>query len=353
MDRRIASLLLFFTFMAGYGLKPAPAEAQKPYYKGKTIQIVVGSSAGGGTDTVARLTARFLPKYLSGKPRIAVRNRPGGSGTIALNDFYARAKPNGLYLSQASSSQVSMQLTKMDIAKYDLTKTPAIANVVRGGAVLMLSKKAKKRLTDPGGEPVICGTRAGDEPWVAIPMWGREFLGWNVRWILGFSGHDEIGLAIRRGEIDMFATQNARIINDLVDEGVAEPITQTGFLRKGKFMRRPDYPNVPTFVEVLGDKKPTGTPWQGWMAFMGSSLVDKMLVAPPGTPDKIVNSLTGAYAKMVKDPKYDSMVKKMISEVYSVSIGKDSTALLMDILAAPPEAIEYSKKLQIKFGILK
>src|SRR3989304_5076460 len=73
----------------------AQAEA---FYKGKSIRIVVGLSAGGGYDRAARLLSRYWGKYITGNPDIIVQNMPGAGSVIAANNVYVVAKPDGLTL---------------------------------------------------------------------------------------------------------------------------------------------------------------------------------------------------------------------------------------------------------------
>ena len=69
-------------------LAAAPLHAQsKSFYEGKTISFLVGSSAGGGTDLTARTIARHIERYIPGKPRIDVLNKPGAGGMIAANEL--------------------------------------------------------------------------------------------------------------------------------------------------------------------------------------------------------------------------------------------------------------------------
>ncbi|MGZ9257789.1 MAG: hypothetical protein ACXW50_25460, partial [Candidatus Binatia bacterium] len=56
------------------------AQNTKNFLDGKIITFLVGSSAGGGTDVTARLIARHIERYLPGKPRIDVANKPGAGG---------------------------------------------------------------------------------------------------------------------------------------------------------------------------------------------------------------------------------------------------------------------------------
>jgi tripartite-type tricarboxylate transporter receptor subunit TctC len=125
-----------------------------------------------------------------------------------------------------------------------------------------------------------------------------------------------------------------------------------GTWKNNKFIRRKDFPDVPTFVEVLGTKKPTGIPWQAYIAWLGGDLVDKFLVAPRNTPKEYASILIGAFDKMAKDPQFDERVKRMVSNVYEVGVGKETGDLLKEVLGAPLEAVEYGRKLQIKFGLI-
>jgi len=72
------------------------ASSQEVFYKGKTIRIVVGFSAGGGYDAYARLIARHLSKYVPGNPTVAVENMAGAGSMISANHIYKVAKPDGL-----------------------------------------------------------------------------------------------------------------------------------------------------------------------------------------------------------------------------------------------------------------
>src|SRR5689334_12635336 len=70
-------------------------EQSRPFYQGKTLQIVVGFDAGGGYDAYARLIARTLPKHIPGNPTIVVQNRPGAGSRVAANWLYSVAPKDG------------------------------------------------------------------------------------------------------------------------------------------------------------------------------------------------------------------------------------------------------------------
>src|SRR4030095_13384088 len=73
-----------------------PAKAQDSFYKGKTVRIIVGASAGGGYDTYSRTIARHIGKHIPGNPTFVVENMPGAGFLISPNYIHNIAKPYGL-----------------------------------------------------------------------------------------------------------------------------------------------------------------------------------------------------------------------------------------------------------------
>ena len=89
----LASILLcIFTASA---VESASTRDMQQYFAGKTITIIVGSSAGGGADYNARLFARYASKHFPGKPNFIVQNLPGSDQLRGLQAGM-RARPNGL-----------------------------------------------------------------------------------------------------------------------------------------------------------------------------------------------------------------------------------------------------------------
>src|SRR5918992_1218818 len=88
---RNAVLILTFLFLLG-----DQVSAQAPFYQGKSIRIIVGSTTGGGYDLWARLLARYLGKHTPGNPDVVVQNMPGAGSQVAANHIYNVAKPDGL-----------------------------------------------------------------------------------------------------------------------------------------------------------------------------------------------------------------------------------------------------------------
>ncbi|HEY3147644.1 MAG TPA: hypothetical protein VGJ75_14900, partial [Dongiaceae bacterium] len=79
-ERVMWRCLIVTTMIAAAAITTALAQdAAAPFFRGKQINVIVGSSAGGGYDIYARLVARHLAKYIPGNPTIVVSNMPGAA----------------------------------------------------------------------------------------------------------------------------------------------------------------------------------------------------------------------------------------------------------------------------------
>src|SRR5262245_14924980 len=93
--RAVLPHLLALCALIGIGARQAKADASAGFYKGRTVTVVVSSSAAGGYDTVARALARHMGRHMPGNPVFIVRNMPGAGGMTATNFLYNNADKDG------------------------------------------------------------------------------------------------------------------------------------------------------------------------------------------------------------------------------------------------------------------
>ena len=84
-----------------------------------------------------------------------------------------------------------------------------------------------------------------------MTAWGIGFLDWNARWVVGYRGTNDVMLALERGEVDMTATANLFQLQKLVETGKVKLLAQTGVLKNGVTVTRPEFPDVPTLATLL------------------------------------------------------------------------------------------------------
>ena len=146
--------------------------AQDGYFRGKTLRVIVGSSAGNTQDQMTRLVARYLPKYLPGHPNVIVENMSGASSLIAANYLYKIAKADGLTIATVSRALYFDQLVGRKEVQFDWAKYAWLGSPVEGHEVLFIAGNLPyKNLRDliSAGQPVNCGASGKTSTGFYIP----------------------------------------------------------------------------------------------------------------------------------------------------------------------------------------
>ena len=111
----------------------APFAAAAEWKPERPINIIVGFSAGGGTDATARLIASSAQEFFD-VPLVVV-NRPGASGTLAA-ELVANAEPDGLTLLVAGGSE-STSVPNHLPTNYSLDQLRGVIRVNREHMVIV------------------------------------------------------------------------------------------------------------------------------------------------------------------------------------------------------------------------
>lgn len=345
MPLRSAAFLLFFA-------STVSAQAAEPVsFEGKNVTMLIGSVAGGGTDSSGRLIARYLGDRLPGKPTVVVKNFPGAQGMTSMNHFAKQVAPDGLTITMGASVQADPLFFRTPQSQYDPTKFLFIGGVGRGGSALVINKEAEKRLYDKSAPPVAIGTLGG-MPHFALQMaaWGIGFLDWNAKWIVGYPGTNELSIALRRGEIDMTATSNLYLVQHLVTTGPFKVLAQTGQTQNGETKGRPEFGNAPLITDLVRPKLTNPIEREAFDYWLSTSALDKWVALPPNTPDAYVQAYRTAYEATFNDPEF-SELGRAISDGFEPINWRDVTAPVQKLGATSPEAIAFIGTMLRKQGL--
>ena len=325
------------------------AQAQEISFKGK-VNVIIGTTPGGGTDGTTRLVGRFLEKYLPGNPQMIYRNMPGGGGVKGTNYFATRAKRDGSAWMGGGTGYVHHQTLRLKVVKYDPRTFNFIGGVSRGGSILHLRKTKEANLKNKSMKPAVFGAQDGTGTWEALLMWMSELKGWNLRFVVGYPGTSAMVLAMRRGEIDGFGTSNLFQIKILYRTGNFMPLAQIGQLKNGKIVPRSSFVKTPTLASVA-EGKFTGVAKRAYEFWYTSVQVDKWYALPPKTPAKIVAVYRKAFERAFEDPELIKAGKHQ----FSADFAKQSAADLSDVInrsSYPGADIkDYMVKLRVKYGL--
>ena len=240
-----------------FSIGSTSAHAQADFYKGKTIRLVIGYSAGGTNDLWARAIARFWGKHIPGNPDFIVQNMPGAATMIAANYIYGVEKSDGLTLGLIAPALFFNQLGGQKEVKFDWAKFAWIGSPEETSEMLsMRSDTPFKTLDDirQAATPPKCGTTGAGTPGHYFPRLLEEVLGLKFNLVTGYPGANDIDLAIEKGEVQCRAGTTSAFFG----REPGRTWAKTGFVRImviGGSKRDERAPNVPTIWEVMEKHK--------------------------------------------------------------------------------------------------
>ena len=277
------------------------ANAQEPFYRGKTVRIIVGASAGGGYDTYSRTIARHMGKHIPGNPVFVVDNMPGAGFLISANYMYRVAKADGLTVGHFIGGLFLQQLLgkpgiEFDARKFEYIGVPAQDNYVLGvnkstGITGMDQWLSSKSVVKLGG--VGAGSATDDIPKVlaatiALPM----------QLVSGYKGTADVRLAFDGGEVtgicnswESFKSTWRKELDAgelvLVLQNVAKP--------------HPELPKIPLAINYAKTNEAQRL-IRALVHSVGPTARPYLL--PPGTPKDRVQILRKAFIDTMKDPEF-------------------------------------------------
>jgi tripartite-type tricarboxylate transporter receptor subunit TctC len=306
--RRVGKRFLLLAMALLPGLVLATGAAADDFYRGKTIRIVVGFSAGGGFDTYARAIARHMVKHIPGEPAIVVENMTGAGSLIAANHVYKVAKPDGLTIGHFIGGLFLGQVLGQKGIEFDARKFEYIGAPITDHVVCAMTKAsgitsveqwmASKTPVKMGG--IAPGTSTPDN---ATRIF-KAALGLPIQLVTGYKGTADIRLAAESGEIagGCWGWDSVSVTwRKALDSGDAVVVLQAN--RK----THPDLPQVPQAIKLA--KSDEGRKMIEVGVHSDSDIV-RTYTLPPGTPKDRVQLLRKAFESTLKDPEFLADAKK-------------------------------------------
>jgi hypothetical protein len=174
------------------------------FYQGKTVSIIVGSGAGGGFDTTARLVARHITRHIPGAPTVIVVNMPGGGGLVAANHVFSAASKDGTVVGLFHEAQMMNQLTGGEGVNFDLRAFNWLGSSYDDPNVCIVRTDAPVTAFEDlvGREMPIAvgGTGPGSNTYDA-PRVLAAATGANLRAVAGYPTTNDVRIGVERGEI--------------------------------------------------------------------------------------------------------------------------------------------------------
>jgi tripartite-type tricarboxylate transporter receptor subunit TctC len=287
---------------------PASAFAQEPFYKGKTVRIIVGFSPGGGFDVYSRAISRHLGRHLTGSPNVVVENMTGAGSLIAANHVYRVAKPDGVTLGNINGGLFLQQVMAAPGIEFDAVKFEHVGVPVKDKSVCVMTKASgitSMEKWSASRTPIKLGATGPGSATYNVPLILKEALGLPIHLVSGYKGIADVRLAAEGGELAgvcgwTWDSLKATWMKAL-DSGEAVVVLQT------VPQAISELPKIPL---AIGFAKNDDARQLIQAGIHDVSDVTYSYVLTPGTPRDRVELLRRAFTQTMKDPEFLADTKK-------------------------------------------
>jgi tripartite-type tricarboxylate transporter receptor subunit TctC len=327
----------------------AEKTAAETYYRGKRIQLLIGTTPGSSADILARLMARYLSKYVPGDVTVVTQNMPGSGSVVMMNHLYNVAERDGTVMGITVGGIYMRHLFDARGIRHNLHEMIPIFNPEGGGAVIYAGGHLKLR--EPKDimkvtRPIAFGFQTPEGNSAMLGQAGFTLLGVPYRGISGYKGSHDLILAVERGELDAgWNTPGAYQIHikPKIAAGLMSPVFQSGLWRPkdNAIVPDPAIPEVPTFDTLYREIKgvsPSGPLWDAWFLPL-ISYARYTIFLPPGVPQAAIDAMTIALERTCADPQYQKDVQKIEIDK-TCYLGQEARAITKRSATAPPDAVK-------------
>jgi tripartite-type tricarboxylate transporter receptor subunit TctC len=305
------------------------ADDVENFYRGKTIDLVIGFTPGGGYDLYARLVAQFMGDHIPGKPRIISRTMAGAGSRTAAGYLANIAPKDGTVMAIASQS-LALEQALGSKQQFDMTKFLYVGNPVQeNNASVTWSASGIGSIEDAKRREVTVGS-TGDDPSSQYPKVMNALLGTKFRIIFGYQGGNDIDLAMERGEVDgrgsSAVTEWKSNHADWLQQKKINVLVQIG-LTRAAFL-----PDVPLLVQLAQNDRDRAV-----LRLLSAPIaLGRPIFTTPDVPSDRVQALRMAFIATMKDPAFLAAARQQNFDLSPVS-GEDMQSIVGEITSSSPE----------------
>jgi tripartite-type tricarboxylate transporter receptor subunit TctC len=327
---RIVLATLVFSGTAAHAQSPAE------FYRGRTIDLDIGYSVGGGYDVYARLVARHMGKHIPGNPNVVAKNMEG-AGSLRLANWIAQVAPrDGTVFGAVSRGAPFDPLLGQKAAQYRGTDFTWIGSANNEVSLCVASDASPvATFDDVLSKDLAVGSTGAADDTAQFPKVLNAVLGTRFKIITGYPGGNEVSLAIERGEVQGRCGWSWSSIKATHERWVQEG--KIRLLVQLALERHPDLPKVPLVTELAK----TNEERQLLKLIFARQVVGRPYLAPPGVPADRADALRRAFMATMNDPEFRTDADKSKLEINPVA-GDKVDALVRDIYRTPPPVTQHA-----------
>jgi tripartite-type tricarboxylate transporter receptor subunit TctC len=322
------------TIIATCWLAAAHAQSVAEFYKGKAVDVYIGTSVGGGYDTYARVLSRHIGKYIPGNPSVVPKNLEGGGGMRLANFLYNAANKDGSTFGIFNRGIGFDQLLGSKSAQFDATKFSWVGSTNNEISVCVAwHTTGVTRWQDMLTQELVVGASGPAADTFQFPKIANGVLGTKFKIISGYPGGNDIDLAMERGEVQGRCGWSWTAVKAThqpwLDQKKINILFQMGLSKHA------DLPNVPLIVDLAKTDEDRAI----FKMIFARQVMAWPFAAPPGVPKDRADALRKAFMDTMKDKDFLAEASKANLDINPVA-GDEIQKLVVDIYGTPAPVVQ-------------
>jgi tripartite-type tricarboxylate transporter receptor subunit TctC len=325
---------------------PASTSAQtvEEFYRSKPITMLIGSGAGGGYDTYARIFARHLSRHIPGNPNIIAKNVPAAAGLAAASALYTTADKDGSTIAAFTNGAAMDPLFGNASARYDAQKFNWLGSIGKLQNVCATWHRSEvKSIAAARAREVIVAAAGATSNSAIVPRTLNALLGTKFKVIAGYDTGPGLTLAIERGEAEGICGLSWSTIKASRPHWIRDRLLN--IIVQMSLTKLPELPDVPNVLDLVADRENK----QVLELILIRQEAGRPFAAPPGVPADRLAALRRAFDATLADDEFRADAQKAQLEIEPLAAAEIET-LLATAYGAPNAIVQRAAALVEPWG---
>ena len=321
----VAALLVSTSAFAG------AAPSVEEFYKGRTINMVIGYAPGGGYDLYGRVLAQHMSRHIPGNPKIIPQNMPGAGSLKAANYVFSVGRKDGTTIGTFARAMGIAQL--VGHATFDTRQFTWIGSITKDTSLCVSWKTSPiKTWNDVLTTQFTVGGEGADaDPDIFAKLYKNVF-GAKMRLASGFPGTSGIGLAMQRGEVHGLCGLSWSTIKSQHPDWIRDK--SINLLIQAAPEKDPELPDVTMALDLAK----TDEQKQILDFAVVSQTIARPIAASPDIPADRKAALRAAFDATMKDPAFLADMKRLQLDVRPVT-GAEIDTMIAHLYTTPKDVV--------------
>jgi hypothetical protein len=321
------------------GSSLATAQAPAEFYKGKAIEVYIGTSVGGGYDAYTRILSRHMGKYMPGNPVLVPKNMAGGGGIRLANFLYNAAPKDGLVFGTFNRGIGFEPLLGNKAAQFDATRFNWIGSTNDEVSLCVAwHTTGIVRYQQVQERELVVGASGTGADTYQFPKTANGVLGTKFRIVTGYPGGNDIDLAMERQEVQGRCGWSWSSVKATHPSWLPEK--KFNILFQMGLSKHPELPDTPLIMDLAKTDEDRAI----FKLIFGRQVMAWPFVTPPGVPPERVDALRTAFTATMRDKDFLADAAKAKFEIRGVT-GAAIQKLVEEIYQTPPSVVRRTMEL--------